>query len=92
MALVDILMKRLQMQNPQGYNFVNQVRQSGRNPTEVLQEMYQKGQINDQQLAQVQRQGRMFGINISNADLSKIKAVENKPRVNPINKKFGGWF
>ena len=89
MALVDVLMKRLQYQNPQAYKFVSEVRQSGRDPNDVLREMYQKGQINDQQLAQIQRQGRMFGVNISNADLAKIKAVENKPQ---SNNKFGGWF
>lgn len=89
MALVDILMKRLQMQNPQAYKFVSEVRQSGRDPNDVLREMYQKGQINDQQLAQIQRQGKMFGVNISNADLAKIKAIENKPQPKA---KFGGWF
>ena len=80
------------MQNPQGFKFVNEVRQSGRNPNEVLQEMYRKGQINDQALAQIQKQGKMLGIQISNEDINRIKAVENKPRVNPTNKKFGGWF
>ena len=89
MALVDILMKKLQIQNPQAYKFVSQIRQSGRDPNDVLREMYQNGQINDQALAQIQRQGKMFGINISNADLAKIKAVENKPQP---TKKFGGWF
>ena len=89
MALVDILMKRLQTQNPQGYKFVSEVRQSGRNPYDVLREMYQKGQINDQQLAQIQNQGRMFGIRISNEEIAKIKSVENKPKPSG---KFGGWF
>jgi len=89
MALVDVLMNRLKKQNPAGYKFVSEVRQSGRDPNDVLREMYQKGQINDQQLAQIQRQGRMFGVNISSADIAKIKAIENKPST---NKKFGGWF
>ena len=89
MALVDLLMKRLQMQNPQGYKFVQEVRQSGRNPNDVLREMYQKGQINDQQLATIQRQGRMFGVNISNEEINKIKAIDNRPTSKP---KFGGWF
>ena len=89
MALVDILMRRLQIQNPQAYKFVDEVRRSGRNPNEVLQEMYQKGQINDQQLAQIQKQGRMFGVNISDADINRIKAVESKPTPKPT---FGGWF
>ena len=92
MSMVDMLLNRLKKSNPGGYNFIMEVKKSGRNPNDVLREMYQKGQINDQQLAQVQRQGRMFGINISNADLSKIKAVENKPSVKPTNRKFGGWF
>ena len=89
MALVDILMKRLQMQNPQAYKFVNEVRQSGRNPNDVLREMYRSGQINDQQLSTIQRQGRMFGVNITNEDIAKIKAVDIKPNAKP---KFGGWF
>ena len=90
MALVDMLLNRLKTQNPQGYRFVQKVRQSGRNPTDVLREMYQKGQINDQQLATIQRQGRMFGVNISNQEIEKIKSVDIKPVT--TNKKFGGWF
>ena len=86
MALVDLLMNRLKTQNPAGYKFVSEVRQSGRNPNDVLREMYQKGQINDAQLAQIQQQGRMFGVRISNEDIAKIKAIDNKPS------KFGGWF
>jgi len=89
MAIVDVLMNRLKTQNPQGYKFVNEVRQSGRNPTDVLREMYSKGQINDQQLARIQQQGRMFGVRISNEEIAKIKAVDNKPTQ---TKKFGGWF
>ena len=89
MALVDVLMNRLRTQNPQAYKFVSEVRQSGRNPNDVLREMYRNGQINDQQLAQIQRQGKMFGVHITNEDLARIKAVENKPQP---TKKFGGWF
>lgn len=89
MALVDMLMNRLKTQNPAGYKFVNEVRQSGRNPNDVLREMYKNGQINDQQLNQIQQQGRMFGVRISNEDIAKIKAVDIKPSA---NKKFGGWF
>ncbi len=92
MALVDMLMNRLKIQNPQAYKFVDEVRRSGRNPNDVLREMYQKGQINDQQLSQIQKQGRMFGVNISNSDLAKIKSVENQPKTKPANNKFGGWF
>ena len=89
MALVDVLLSRLKTQNPAGYKFVMEVRQSGRNPNDVLREMYQKGQINDAQLDQLQRQSRMFGVRISNDDIAKIKAVEIQPNT---GKKFGGWF
>ena len=89
MALVDVLMNRLRIQNPQAYKFVDEVRRSGRNPNDVLREMYKSGQINDQQLSQIQRQGRMFGVTISDADLAKIKATENRSSSKP---KFGGWF
>ena len=89
MALVDLLMKKLQMQNPQAYKFVSEVKHSGCDPNVVLREMYQKGQINDQQLSTIQRQGRMFGVNITNQDLAKIKAIDSKP---PQKTKFGGWF
>ena len=90
MALVDMLLNRLKIQNPKAYDFVIQVRQSGKNPNDVLREMYQKGQINDSQLAQLQRQARMFGITISNQEIEKIKSVDVKPP--QTNKKFGGWF
>ena len=89
MALVDMLLNRLKVQNPAGYKFVMEVKQSGRNPNDVLRDMYQNGQINDKQLKQIQQQGRMFGVRISDQDLAKIKAVEAKPK--PTSK-FGGWF
>lgn len=89
MSLVNILMNQLKTKNPQGYKFVNEVRQSGRNPNDVLKEMYQKGQINDSQLSQIQRQGKMFGVNISDSDLAKIKTAKTQPQQ---TKKFGGWF
>lgn len=90
MAMIDLLLNRLKVQNPSGYKFVMEVKQSGRNPNDVLREMYQKGQINDSQLNQLQKQARMFGVNISNQDLEKIKSVDVKPT--STNKMFGGWF
>ena len=86
MALVQVLLNRLRVQNPAGYKFVMEVKQSGRNPNDVLREMYRKGQINDAQLSQLQKQARMFGVQISNEDINKIKAVDNQP------KKYNGWF
>lgn len=91
MALVDLLLNRLKAQNPAGYKFVMEVKQSGRNPYDVLHEMYSNGQINDAQLNQLQQQGRMFGVRITNDDIAKIKG--SKQDIKPTNNgKFGGWF
>lgn len=84
-----MLLNRLKTQNPAGYKFIMDVKQSGRNPNDVLREMYQSGQITDQQLKQIQQQGRMFGVRISDQDIAKIKSIDNKPK--PTSK-FGGWF
>ena len=92
MGLQEMLLTRLKTQNPAGYKFVMEVKQSGRNPIDVLREMYQKGQINDQQLMQIQQHGRMFGVRITASDINKIKAVDNNVNNPQTNKKFGGWF
>ncbi len=91
MSIADFLMGRLKQKNPQGYQFIQQVRQSGRDPGDVLKEMYAKGQINDSQLNTIQRQGRMFGINIPQDEIAKIKSSKTQPK-NVQNGKFGGWF
>lgn len=91
MSIQQMLLNRLKQSNPQGYNRLMQLKNSGRNPNEILSEMYQKGEINDSQLTQLQRQGRLFGINITNDDVAKIKAIDIQAPKN-INKKFGGWF
>ena len=90
MGIAQILLNRLKVQNPAGYKFVMEVKQSGKNPNDVLREMYKSGQINDSQLDQLQKQARMFGVSISNQDIEKIKSVDIKPT--PTNSKFGGWF
>ena len=90
MAIVDILLNRLKAQNPAGYKFVMEVKQSGKNPNDVLREMYRNGQINDEQLSTIQQQGRMFGIRITNEDIARIK---EQPEIKPTKpNKFGGWF
>lgn len=89
MAMVDILLNRLKTQNPTGYKFIMGVKQSGKNPNDVLREMYHSGQINDAQLSNIQKQARMFGLSISNSDIEKIKAINS---TSTPKKKFGGWF
>lgn len=92
MSLQEMLLNRLKMKNPTGYKIVMEVKQSGKNPTDVLRDMYQKGQINDAQLRQIQVQGRMLGIRITNDDINKIRAIDNQVKQPTPNKKFGGWF
>lgn len=91
MSIADFLMQRLKKTNPKGYQFIQQVRQSGRDPGDVLKEMYSKGQINDSQLNTIQKQGRMFGVNIPQSEIEKIKSSKTQPKNMPGGK-FGGWF
>lgn len=89
MSIQQMLLNRLKSTNPQGYNRLMQLKNSGKNANQILSEMYQKGEINDSQLSQIQKQGRLFGVNISNNDIEKIKAKEVKATPKT---KFGGWF
>lgn len=92
MSIQQMLLNKLKQSNPNGYNRLMQLKNSGRSPNDILSEMYRSGEINDSQLNQIQRQGRLFGINISNSDIQKIKSIDVKTTPTSTNKKFGGWF
>lgn len=52
--IVNMLMNKLQSQNPQGYSQINQWMSSGQNPQQIINSMLQSGQITQQQLNQAQ--------------------------------------
>lgn len=48
--LMNILMNKLQNQNPSMYNQINSWMQSGVNPNEIINNLLKSGQITNQQL------------------------------------------
>lgn len=73
MSLQDYLLQRLKTSNPQGYKAFTEIKDSGRDPYDVLREMYSDGEINDSQLDAIVGQMRLFGVSISQEDMGKIK-------------------
>lgn len=56
----QMLMNMLRQQNPQGYQQLQQMMQSGANPNQLLQQMM--SQMTPQQKAQLQQMANQFGI------------------------------
>jgi ribosomal protein S16 len=52
--MMNMLLSRLQSQNPQAYAQINQWMSSGANPQQIINQMLQSGQITQAQLNQVQ--------------------------------------
>ena len=50
--MMNMIMNRLQQQNPQAYSQIQQWMQSGQNPNQIIQNMLQSGQITQNQLNQ----------------------------------------
>ena len=53
--MMNMLMSRLQQQNPQAYAQINQWMSSGQNPQQIINQMLQNGQISQQQLEQAKQ-------------------------------------
>lgn len=56
----DMLMNMLKQQNPQGYQQLQQLMNSGQDPNKILEQMM--GNLNPQQKAQIQQMDKQFGI------------------------------
>jgi hypothetical protein len=52
--MMNMLMGKLQQQNPQAYFQIQQWMNSGQNPQQIINQMLQSGQITQQQLSQAQ--------------------------------------
>jgi len=52
--MMNMLMNKLQQQNPQGYSQLQQWMKSGQSPQQIINQMLQSGQITQQQLQQAQ--------------------------------------
>lgn len=56
----DMLMNMLKQQNPQGYQQLQQLMNSGQDPNKILEQMM--GNLNPQQKAQIKQMAKQFGI------------------------------
>ncbi len=94
MSIQEMLLNRLKSVNPDGYKKLMALKDSGKDPSEALSEMYRKGEISKDQLHQVQRQAHIFGVNIPEAEINKIESQTVEPKVpESVNlSKFKGWF
>ncbi len=70
----NMLLSMLQKRNPQAYNQVQQMMQSGQNPDQILQQMMASGQVNQQQLQQVQNMAKQYGYNLQ---IPNVSAPQN---------------
>lgn len=53
-------MNQIQAKNPQGFNLVNQMMNSGSNPQQLLKQMM--GNVNPQQLQGIMQQAKQYGV------------------------------
>jgi ribosomal protein S16 len=58
--MMNMLMNKLQQQNPQAYAQINQWMSSGANPQQIINQMLQNNQITQQQLNQAQSMANQF--------------------------------
>lgn len=56
----QMAMSMLQKQNPQGYQMLQQMMQSGKNPQDILNQL--TANMNPQQIAQIKQIASQFGI------------------------------
>lgn len=70
--LIQMLMMRLQKQNPQGYQVVNEAMQNNGNPQSILQQMMSNA--TPEQKESLFKQARQYGV--PNDILSKIQNMK----------------
>lgn len=57
---MNMLMNKLQQQNPQAFSQIQQWMNSGANPQQIINNMLQSGQITQEQLNQAQGMANQF--------------------------------
>jgi hypothetical protein len=94
MSMQEMLLNRLKTVNPNGYKKLMELKQSGKDPSQALEELYKNGEISKDQLKQVQRQAHLFGINIPQSEIERISAETVEPKIpqSANVSKFKGWF
>ena len=70
--VMNMLMQKLQKTNPGGYNMINQLRQSGGNPNDLLKQVM--GKASPEQRQQILNTARSYGT--PDSILSKIQNMK----------------
>lgn len=70
--VMNMLMQKLQKTNPQGYSMINQMRQNGGNPNDLLKQVM--GKASPEQRQQILNTARSYGA--PNNILSKIQNMK----------------
>lgn len=92
MGLFDMFLNRLKNQSPEKYKAFMAIRNSGKDPMDVLGEMYGKGELNDSQLNQVANMLARMGKPIPQSELSRIRSNKGQnPEAQPKGR-FKGIF
>ena len=70
--MVNLLLNQLKNKNPQGYNSVIQLMNSGKSPNQVLNELIQSGQFTNEQINQAQRIANQYSQNSNTPNIKKF--------------------
>lgn len=89
MGLFDAMLGRLRSQDPAKYKAFMAIKNSGKDPSAVMADMYTKGEINDAQLNQVAAMLARMGKPIPKAELDRIR---NAPKPSVPQSRFKGLF
>ena len=89
MGLFDVMLNRLRAQDPAKYKTFMAIKNSGRDASSVMSEMYSRGEINDSQLNQISNMLARMGKPVPKSELDKIR---NAPRQSAPQSKFKGLF
>jgi len=89
MGLFDVMLNRLRAQDPAKYKAFMAIKNSGRDASSVMAEMYSRGEINDAQLNQISNMLARMGRPIPKSELDKIR---NAPRDVVPQSRFKGLF
>lgn len=79
--LQQALMNRLKAINPRAYNALRGIS----DPDAYLREAVKSGRVTPAQLRQVQRQARLFGVEISDAQIAKYCAIDENSTKSRVN-------
>ncbi len=71
--MINLLLNQLKVKNPQGYNTVQSLMNSGKDPEQILNELVQTGQFTQSQIQQANKIASQYVQNSNNQGSNNIK-------------------